>query len=227
PEAFGAIPDATWWTMATLTTVGYGDVSPNTPLGKIFGSVVMVIGLGLFALPIVIISTGFAQELGRRDFVVTWSLMSRIPLLAELDANAVAELMPHLHAHNYPPHWEVIHAGTRATSMYFIASGSVKLTTLAGEQKLSTGDFFGEIALIEEGVYDYSFTTTSKVRLPKLNYEIFLRLQSSSLQVADRIKAMAAARKQARAEGRTEPRKLDEISTDEATGVFAPTGASA
>lgn len=214
PEAFGTIPDAAWWTMATLTTVGYGDVSPGTPLGKVFGSVVMVIGLGMFALPIAIISTGFAQELGRRDFVVTWSLMSRIPLLAELDANAVAELMPHLHAHNFPKHWEVIHAGTQASSMYFIASGSVKVATSGGETVLNTGDFFGEIAMIEEGKYDYSFTTTSKVRLLKLNYEDFLRLQNSYPVVTDRIKEMAAARKQARIAGRKEPRNYDEISRE-------------
>ncbi|MGI9404763.1 MAG: cyclic nucleotide-gated ion channel [Hyphomicrobiaceae bacterium] len=215
PDAFGTIPDAAWWTMATLTTVGYGDVSPTTAFGKMFGSVVMVIGLGMFALPIAIISTGFAQELGRRDFVVTWSLMSRIPLLAELDANAVAELMPHLHAHNYPPHWEVIHAGTQATSMFFIASGSVRVNTSGGETTLGTGDFFGEIAMIEEGKYDYSFTTTSKVRLLKLNYEDFLRLQSAYPIVTDRIKAMANARKQARLEGRKEPRGYDEIDVEE------------
>ena len=57
---------------------------PVTPLGKMFGGVVMILGLGMFALPIAIISTGFAQEMSRRDFVVTWSLISRIPILAEL-----------------------------------------------------------------------------------------------------------------------------------------------
>ena len=60
PEKFGSIPDAAWWAMATLTTVGYGDVSPVTPLGKFFGGFVMILGLGMFALPIAIISTGFA-----------------------------------------------------------------------------------------------------------------------------------------------------------------------
>ena len=112
PEKFGSIPDAAWWAIATLTTVGYGDVSPVTPLGKMFGSIVMLIGLGMFALPIAILSTGFAQEVGRRDFVVTWSMLARIPLFAELDARSVADLMPYLHAHNYPIHWEVIAEGS-------------------------------------------------------------------------------------------------------------------
>ena len=46
PDAFGSIPAAAWWAMTTLTTVGYGDVSPQTPLGKMFGSVIMILGVG-------------------------------------------------------------------------------------------------------------------------------------------------------------------------------------
>ena len=88
PDKFGSVPQSAWWAIATLTTVGYGDVTPVTPLGKLFGAFVMVCGLCVLALPVAIISTGFAQEAGRRDFVVNWSLMSRIPLLAELDASA-------------------------------------------------------------------------------------------------------------------------------------------
>jgi voltage-gated potassium channel len=66
PDAFGSIPDAMWWAMATLTTVGYGDVTPMTPMGKLFGGVVTVIGMGMVALPAGILAAGFATELGRR-----------------------------------------------------------------------------------------------------------------------------------------------------------------
>ena len=142
PDAFGSIPASAWWAMATLTTVGYGDISPITPLGKVFGSGVMILGLGMFALPIAIISTGFAQEMSRRDFVVTWSLIARIPVLAELDANEVAGLMKYLHAHNFPPNWEVINAGDSGDAMYFIASGEVLLKSNHGDVTLKTGDFF-------------------------------------------------------------------------------------
>ena len=72
--------------MTTLTTVGYGDATPAHTLGKLWSMLTMLFGLCILALPVAIISTGFAQEVGRRDFVITWSLMSRIPLLAELDA---------------------------------------------------------------------------------------------------------------------------------------------
>ena len=52
PDKFGTIPAAMWWAIATLTTVGYGDVVPITPLGKMLGGVTMLLGLGMIALPV-------------------------------------------------------------------------------------------------------------------------------------------------------------------------------
>ncbi len=63
PDAFGSIPEAMWWAMATLTTVGYGDVTPVTPLGKVFGSLVAVVGIGMAALPAGILANGLAQRM--------------------------------------------------------------------------------------------------------------------------------------------------------------------
>ncbi|MBO9432731.1 ion transporter [Ruegeria sp. R13_0] len=66
PEAFGSIPAAMWWAMATLTTVGYGDVTPVTVAGKIFGAAITVIGIGMAALPAGIIASGLNDQLHRR-----------------------------------------------------------------------------------------------------------------------------------------------------------------
>ncbi len=66
PEAFSSIPAAMWWSVVTLTTVGYGDVSPVTPLGKLLGAFVALIGVGTFALPTAILANGFMQEIDRR-----------------------------------------------------------------------------------------------------------------------------------------------------------------
>jgi voltage-gated potassium channel len=63
PEAFSSIPASMWWGMATLTTVGYGDVYPITPLGKFLGAVIALLGIGLFALPAGILASGFADEI--------------------------------------------------------------------------------------------------------------------------------------------------------------------
>ena len=65
PEAFGSIPEAMWWAVATLTTVGYGDVVPITPAGRLFGALVAVIGIGMAALPAGILASGMAERLRR------------------------------------------------------------------------------------------------------------------------------------------------------------------
>lgn len=63
PDRFTDIPSAMWWGVATLTTVGYGDISPITPLGKLIGAIVAMLGIGLFALPAGLLGSGFIEEL--------------------------------------------------------------------------------------------------------------------------------------------------------------------
>ncbi len=66
PEAFGSIPAAMWWAVATLTTVGYGDVTPVTLAGKVFGAMITIVGIGMAALPAGIIASGLNDQLHRR-----------------------------------------------------------------------------------------------------------------------------------------------------------------
>ncbi len=63
---FQSIPETMWWGVATLTTVGYGDVYPVTALGKVLGAVIAIMGVGLFALPAGIVAGGFESELSKR-----------------------------------------------------------------------------------------------------------------------------------------------------------------
>ncbi|MDG6097578.1 ion transporter [Alteromonas sp. ZYF713] len=68
PNAFGSIPAALWWAINTLTTVGYGDVTPITPLGKIFSGAITILGVGIFALPAGILASRLSEQLRlRRD----------------------------------------------------------------------------------------------------------------------------------------------------------------
>ena len=67
PEAFTSIPATMWWSVATLTTVGYGDVYPVTPLGKILAAFIAILGIGIFALPAGILAGGFENEISKRD----------------------------------------------------------------------------------------------------------------------------------------------------------------
>jgi len=63
PEAFPNILSALWWAVATLTTVGYGDIYPITGLGKIISGFIALLGIGLVALPTGLISAGFISKI--------------------------------------------------------------------------------------------------------------------------------------------------------------------
>ena len=66
PDKFQSIPAAMWWAIVTLTTVGYGDVFPITDLGRIFGSMIALLGIGMVALPTAIIGAGFVELMKTR-----------------------------------------------------------------------------------------------------------------------------------------------------------------
>ena len=66
PEVFTSIPASMWWAVVTLTTVGYGDVIPITPLGRFLGAIITILGVGLAALPAGILATGLTYELEQR-----------------------------------------------------------------------------------------------------------------------------------------------------------------
>jgi voltage-gated potassium channel len=65
PEAFGSIPRAMWWSVATLTTVGYGDAVPITAPGKVLAGVTAVAGIGLIAMPTGILAAAFSDAMQR------------------------------------------------------------------------------------------------------------------------------------------------------------------
>jgi voltage-gated potassium channel len=66
-EAFASIPRAIWWSVATLTTVGYGDVYPATPLGRFCAGIIAIAGIGVVALPAGVFASAFSDELRERE----------------------------------------------------------------------------------------------------------------------------------------------------------------
>jgi voltage-gated potassium channel len=67
PGKFGSIPRALWWAAVTLTTIGYGDVYPVTPLGKFFAGILAIAGIGLIALPAGILAAAFSDMMQRSE----------------------------------------------------------------------------------------------------------------------------------------------------------------
>ena len=127
PEKLGTIPDALWWAIVTLGTIGYGDVVPVTAFGKLIATGTIFLGVIMIALPVGIIATAFAEQIHRRDFIVTWGMIARVPLFAELDAAEIADIMQLLRAQVAEPGEVIVRAGEPAHSMYFIAAGEVEV----------------------------------------------------------------------------------------------------
>jgi voltage-gated potassium channel len=162
--------------LSTLTTVGYGDVTPVTLGGKFFGVFIMVLGVGMFALPAGILATGFADEIRKREFVVSWNLVATVPLFADLNAQRIAEIAHLLRPKMVPARHAIVRRGEPAESMYFIVSGEVEVDIHPEIRMLGAGDFFGEIALLKESERTATLTTVTECRFLFLDRYDFHRL---------------------------------------------------
>ena len=83
PDVFTSIPAAMWWGISALTTVGYGDITPVTPLGKFLGGIIQLLGIAIFALPAGIIAAGYEEESRRNAAGPGICKSCGRPLLAE------------------------------------------------------------------------------------------------------------------------------------------------
>ena len=176
PRVFASIPHSMWWAIVTIATVGYGDMYPITPIGKVFGGAVMVIGIAIFAVPAGILATGFANEIRKRDFVVTWHTVANVPLFAGLDATRIAEIARLLKTQVVPAHYAVVRRGEPADAMFFIMAGEVQVDVAPTPVRLGKGQFFGEIALLRDTVRSATITTVSECQLLSLDVKDFRRL---------------------------------------------------
>lgn len=68
-HGFNSIPHSVYWTIVTLTTVGYGDISPQTPLGQFLASLIMIIGYGIIAVPTGIVSAEYTSEMNKKNTI--------------------------------------------------------------------------------------------------------------------------------------------------------------
>ena len=170
PEKFGSIPLAIWWGMETLTTVGYGDVHPITPLGKVLGTLTMLLGIGMFALPAAILGSAYYEEMQKRNFLVTFEAILEVPLFEELPIKALSKINEKLDAVLLPPNEAVFEKGEEADSMYIIESGRAQVE-LENPIVLEPGDYFGEMGLINNNPRNATITTLEEVKLLQLKKE--------------------------------------------------------
>jgi voltage-gated potassium channel len=194
PDKFGTIPDSMWWAIVTLGTIGYGDVVPVTLIGKLIASVTIFLGLIMVALPVGIIASGFAEEIHRRDFVVTWGMVARVPLFAELDASEIGDIMRLLRAQQVEPGGLIARRGDVADSMYFVAEGEVEIELPHERVRLGVGHFFGEIAVLRRARRSANVTAVSRTSLLVLDAHEFHALMDRDPRLSKRVHDVVRSR---------------------------------
>ena len=174
PATFGTLVNSLYWAVTTLTTTGYGDLVPVTPVGRLIAGFVMISGLAVFGLWTGIIATGFAAETRRRDFVRTWEFVAKVPFFKPLSPAAIIEIARMLRPIDVAERTAIVRKGRQGDCMYFIAEGLVEVAG-AGVQ-LGPGAFFGEMALLGDGTRTATVTAvvpSTLLVLDLTDYRIF------------------------------------------------------
>ena len=194
PAVFGSLPATLWWAVVTLTTVGYGDVVPVTPLGRLVAALVMICGLGVFGLWTGILATGFASETRRDNFLKTWDSVSKVPFFAALGPAAIADVTHMLRTMDLPARTMIIRKGAVGDCMYFVATGEVEVDLPGKKVRLGEGAFFGEMALLGNNLRSANITTTRISRLLVLDLVDFHVLMARHPDLAETIDTEANRR---------------------------------
>jgi voltage-gated potassium channel len=172
PEVFSSIPAAMWWGIATLTTVGYGDVVPSTEVGKLLASLTMFLGIGMFALPAAILASAYYEEIQKKNFLISYEAIASIPLFHNLPLKAINKINEKLDVKLFQKNDTIFNKGDAADSMFIVEQGSVRVE-IENPVILSSGSFFGEMALLSKSTRNATITALEDSKL--------LELQSSDL----------------------------------------------
>ncbi len=214
PDKFGTIPDAMWWAIVTLGTIGYGDAVPVTALGRFVGTLTIFSSLVMIALPVGIVATAFASEVHRRDFVVTWGMVARVPLFSGLTAGEIADIMRLLSAQTVEPGGIIVRRGEPGRSMYFIAAGEVEIDLPEQRVRLGVGHFFGEVAVLKRTRRSATATAISRTNLLTLDGNDLHALMERDSRLAKRVRDVVRDRVGGEVVGRSGDMVAEEIEKD-------------
>ena len=197
PDVFGSIPAALWWAIVTMTTTGYGDVVPQTALGRMLAGVVMVSGIFVFALWAGILATGYIEETRRREFLRTWDLVAKVPFFHDVGASVIADVTQLLRPREYPAGAVIVRRGERGDCMYFIASGEVEVRLRPESLYRGPGYFFGELALLTGDPRNATVVAVRQCTLLRLDIVDFRQLLGRQPELARIIRSEAELRREA------------------------------
>ena len=194
PQVFSSVPMAMWWAIVTMATVGYGDVVPVTAAGRVFGGIVMVLGIASVAAPAGILATGFATELRKRRTRTSWELVAKLPLFANLEAPRIAAIARLLQLDVVPARYTIVRRGEPGDAMFFIVSGEVEVEMQPNPVRLGPGQYFGEIALLREVPRTATIMSVTECELLVLNAVDFRRLLEEHPAIRESMRELAERR---------------------------------
>ena len=148
----------------------------------------------MVALPIGIVATAFADEIHRRDFVVTWGMVARVPLFAELQATDIADIVRLLRAQRVEAGDVIAKRGEPAHSMYFVAAGEVEIELKHEHVRLGAGHFFGEVAALRRARRSATVTALTRTSLLVLDARDLHVLMEREPRIAEHIREVARSR---------------------------------
>jgi len=202
PSTFGTMPGALWWAVTTLTTTGYGDAVPATPLGRLVAGMVMICGLGVFGLLTGILATGFVEDSRRHAFLQNWNLVRNVPFFRVLEPAGLIELARMMRQWDVSEGTTIVRRGRQGDCMYFVASGEVEVE-VTPPVRLGAGAFFGEMALLGSGVRGATVTATLPSTLLVLDAADFRTAAAHHPALAEAIEAAAKQRGETTPAGKT------------------------
>ncbi len=160
-----------------------------TALGRLVASGTIVAGLVMIALPVGIVATAFSEVIHRRDFIITWSMVARVPPFARLTAGNIAHIA-NCSAPRQVDRWRdhLSAAVNLRTSMYFVTEGEVEIEVGSDHKKqrirLAAGHFFGERAILREETRSSTATSIGRTRLLVLDATDFRALIAQEVTIA-------------------------------------------
>jgi voltage-gated potassium channel len=204
---FSSIPAALWWAIVTITTTGYGDVVPQTIAGRVLAGIVMVGGILVFALWAGILATGYSEELRRREFLLTWDLVAKVPFFHHIGASVIAEVARMLRPRDYPAGAVIVRRGEPGDCMFFVAEGEVEIQLRPEALYLGAGQFFGEMALLTGAPRNATVVASQACTLLTLDIVEFRELMARQPDLARTIQEESDRRHEANAAAQQQMRE--------------------
>ncbi|MEO5702043.1 MAG: cyclic nucleotide-gated ion channel [Casimicrobiaceae bacterium] len=193
-EVFSSLPQAMWWAIVTMTTVGYGDIVPLSPAGRVFGTLVMVLGIASVAVPAGILASAFSTELRKRRSIASWQMVANMPAFAHLEASRIAAIARLLKLDVVPPRYTIVRRGEPGEAMFFIVSGEVEVEVEPHPLRLGPGQYFGEIALLRNVPRTATIVSVFECELLVLSAADFRRLLEEYPALRESIRQVAEHR---------------------------------